>query len=242
MFERTFSFWRRLVGRDEPAADQPRQEERRVWARYPAELKTRAQVGGAVVPQRVSVVVRDISLGGANLEINRSFAPGSLLSLELPSSEEGNTHEVLACVVRLSDLGEGKWGLGCIFSRELTDQDLEGFGAKKIRNDPRDQRTWMRFPVNLSARLQRVEAPHQSPQEGQILNISPSGVGLLVSQPVPAGTLLTVELINAEDKVVKTILACVVHLTGHPDGSCTLGCNFIRQLKEMELHALVQTV
>lgn len=241
MFERTFSFWRRLVGKNEPASGSS-QEERRVWARYPAELKTSAQVDGQEKPQRIAVLVRDISLGGANLEVDRNISPGAMLSLELPRSSEGDAHEVLACVVRVAEPEKGTWTLGCVFSRELTDQDLEGFGAKKVRNDPKDQRTWMRFPVNLRARIQKVGATDFPTHEGQILNVSPSGVGVLVSQAVEAGTLLSVELINAGGSVVKTILACVVHVAGHPNGQFSLGCNFIRQLQEEELQGLVQAV
>ena len=54
-----------------------------------------------------------------------------MISLELPRSGEG-IHEVLACIVHVMRQGD-KWALGCVFSRELSAEDLEGFGAKKVR-------------------------------------------------------------------------------------------------------------
>lgn len=238
MFERTFSFWKRLVGGAHPAAGAT-QVDRRVWARYPAEIKTSAQVNGKADPVRIPVLVRDISQGGANIEVDRSFPAGSMLNLELPLARESESHQVLACVVRATEDGPGRWSLGCVFSRELTHEDLEGFGAKKVRNDPKDNRIWQRFPCVLSARVQKVGAADHAEQEAQILNVSPSGVGLSVKEPVEAGTLLTVSLMHPAGKVVKTILACVVHVTVNAEGDCSLGCNFIRQLQEDEWQGLV---
>src|SRR5437868_2372366 len=127
MFGRTFSFWRRLVGKQPapahgaPAQDAPAQAERRLWLRYPANL-TASILPAAEAPadSRVSAKVRDLSLGGTNLLVDRPFQAGQLLTLEFPQSSDGGTHTVLACVVRVSEAGEGQWTLGCVFSRELT--------------------------------------------------------------------------------------------------------------------------
>ena len=240
MFERTFSFWRRLVGKNPSEESDIAQDDRRIWVRYPAEIQANIYLNGKVEPTRLAVEVKDISLGGANLIVEREFAPGSMLSLELPRSTEGDTHEVLACVVRVGEAGPGKWSLGCVFSRELTDHDLEGFGAKRIRHDPEDQRIWMRFPVSLHAKIQKVGAAEGAAFDAKILNLSPSGIGVLVKHLVEAGSLLSVDLVNGEGATVKTILACAVHVTGHPGGEYSLGCNFIRQLQEEELTGLVR--
>jgi hypothetical protein len=233
-----FSFWRRLVGKGDPPSPEDATE-RRLWVRYPADMKTSVQLNGKAEPVRMSVVVRDISLGGANLLIDRSFAPGAMLRIELPRSSSGDTLEVLACVVRVDDEGEGHWSIGCVFSRELTDQDLEGFGARKVRHDAKDKRVWMRFPVDLRARIQKVGATVNPLHDGQILNLSPSGVCILVKDQIETGTLLSVDMVNPAGEVVKTMLSCVVHVTGHPEGTFSLGCNFIRQLQEEEFQGLV---
>jgi hypothetical protein len=239
MFERTFSFWRRLIGGSADPVS-PAQDDRRVWARYPADIKTNAQLNGKSQPERIAVAVRDISLGGANIEVERSFAPGEMLSLELPRSAGGETHTVLACVVRVEQPEAGKWALGCVFSRELTQEDLEGFGASKVRGDPKDKRIWMRFPCQLTAKIQKVGAALNPVHEARVINVSPSGVGLSVQTPIEAGTLLSVDLTNPAGERAKSILACVVHVTDHAQGDYSLGCNFIRQLQEDEWQGLTR--
>src|SRR3712207_7694418 len=53
--------------------------------------------------------VKDISRGGIRLVVGRPFAPGDLLSVELPGAGEGGANTlpapstVLACVVRRSE-------------------------------------------------------------------------------------------------------------------------------------------
>src|SRR5437667_8626123 len=139
MFERTFSFWRRLVGRSTKPMDDSSTEledERRVWVRYPADLETTYQPAGAS-SVRLSARVHDISRGGVHLVVNRQFQTGDLLSIELPRSND-ETYTVLACIVRVDRAtdAEGKepeWTLGCVFSRELGDEELGGFDARRVR-------------------------------------------------------------------------------------------------------------
>ena len=241
MFGTTFTFWRRLVGQGPATATaEPSQADRRLWVRYPADLTTKVQLAaGAVLENRVSARVRDISVGGANLLVDRLFETGQLLSLELPHAGGDNTHTVLACVVRAIPEGENQWALGCVFSRELTDDDLEGFGAKRVRQPPPDKRTWMRFNINLRANYQKIGDPENNSYPAQVINLSASGVGLQVAEQIDAGALLSVDLIGSEDKVIRTILACVVHVTSQGSGHLALGCNFIRELSEEDLKALI---
>jgi hypothetical protein len=236
MFARTFSFWRRLVGRDgspQPGSD-PGDTERRVWIRYPANLEATFQPAGAT--NRFPARVRDISRGGANLIAGQPLKPGDLLSLELPDAA-GQVQNVLACIVRITDHGPAEWALGCIFSRELSDDDLQGFGARRQKHTPADQRTWIRFPCEVGASYE-VVGTNAPPQDAEVLNISANGVGLLVSESIEAGTLLTVELHSGAGPTVRTILACVVRVSGHGPDRWALGCNFIHELSEEDLQVL----
>ncbi len=240
MFGRTFSFWRRLVGRDVPASDEANAD-RRLWVRYPADLHTNVQLaGGAVLENRISAEVRDISLGGVNLVVGQSFNTGQLLSVELPHIGDADRHTVLACVVRVVLEGPGAAVPGCVFSRELTEEGpVEGFGAKRVRHAPSDQRTWMRFATRLTATYQKIGAADTENHSAQVINVSASGVGLLVTAEVEAGALLSVDLTSTDGKFVRTILACVVHVSTQSNGSWALGCNFIRELSEEDLKALI---
>ncbi len=237
MFERTFSFWRRLVGKPS-APSQEAPAERRLWVRYPANVQTAVQVADRSIPQqRFQAQVRDISLGGANLVVDSPFESGQMLSVELPCYEGAETHTVLACVVR-SENENGHWALGCVFSRELTDEDLQGFGARRERHPHSDQRTWMRFRTDRRAIFQKVGGVENQNFTAQVINLSASGVGLCVAIPVDNGTLLSVRL-EGSDGEARTILACVVHVAHQEGGDYALGCNFIRELSEEDLKALV---
>jgi c-di-GMP-binding flagellar brake protein YcgR len=239
MFERTFSFWRRLVGRSTKPHESPQglEDERRVWVRYPTHLETTYLPAGAESP-RLSARVRDVSRGGIHLVVNREFQTGELLSIELPRANDG-THTLLACIVRVDRLKGDDWALGCVYSRELGEEELQGFGARRERHAAADQRVWMRFPCNVRGTYQQISTFGAPTAEARVLNISATGVGLLVDELVEAGTLLSVDLKPDSGADSRTMLACVVHVNAQANGQFALGCNFIRELSEEDLEALV---
>lgn len=239
MFGRS-SLWQRLgisASGSAPSDTKIAEEERRVWVRYPANLETTYQAPGQAEASRSSALVRDISCGGANLLVQQPFQPGDMLSVELPTADAESANSVLACVVRISPEGDG-FALGCIFSRELSAEDLEAFGAKRQKHSPADQRTWMRFPCQVKATYQVVGYEETPILPGEVLNISASGISLLVNRPIEMGSLLNLELQHANGDSVRTMLGCVVR--SNQDGPrWALGCNFIRELSEEDLQALV---
>jgi hypothetical protein len=243
MFERTVSFWKRLLGQEPKAgggtALKQAEEDRRVWVRFPADLETTVQTAANGPPVRLPARVRDVSLGGVSLAIGRAFDPGDLLSVELPGATEQSRCKVLACVVHVTPAGGGEWIVGCTFSRELSEADLEAFGARRERHSPTDQRTWMRFACDVKARYQPVGGESVPQKPANVINVSASGVGLLVPENIETGTLLSVELQAARGSFTRTMLACVVHATAQPDGGWALGCNFIRSLSSEDLKALL---
>jgi hypothetical protein len=243
MFARTVSFWKRLLGRQPAAEDgasvKQAEEDRRVWVRHPADLETTYQPADRSEAVRLGARVRNISLGGVSLAVNRAFEPGDLLSVELPGATEESRCKVLACVVHVAPVSDGEWVLGCTFSRELSEEDLEAFGARRVRHPPSDQRAWMRFPCDVKAGYQRIGGPDAAQEAAKVINLSPSGVRLLVPRTIDNGTLLSVELQAAKGVFKRTMLACVVHVTAQPDGEWALGCNFIRSLSDEDLRALL---
>src|SRR5207253_1297405 len=157
--------------------------------------------------------VRNISLCGINFAGERAFEPGEMLSVELPGANAQASCTVLACVVHCAQENEGQWSIGCTFSRELTDADLETFGARRERHLPSDQRLWKRFPCDVTAIYQIVADEAQTPAAANVTDISATGVGLAVDRNVENGSLLSVELHNAAGTSARTMLACVVHVT-----------------------------
>ncbi len=236
MFERSFSFWRRLVGQA-PTPTAPDQD-RRLWVRFAADLPGNVQLTNAASDGKFLARIRDLSQGGVNLELDRRLALGQMLTLELTDGKDA-LRTVLACVVRTVELGPGRWSLGCVFSRELTDDDLESFGAQKIQPNRHDQRTWVRYDCNVKAAYRKVGDPATLAHPAKVLNISANGIGLSVHPALNAGALLNVDLHDRTGRTVRTILACVVHTTEGVAGECAVGCNFIRELREEELELLL---
>lgn len=242
MFERTFSFWRRLVGR--PVETAPAgavatsvQDERRLWVRYAAEGNACIQLADQPDSKKITVKIRDLSQGGASLEADEPIAPGQILSLQMPF-DDGEMYTILACVVRAVP-ENGQWSLGCVFSRELSNEDLAHFGAKKVKHHPEDKRTWVRYDSNLRARFQRIGRTDEPHFDAQVLNISASGIGLLTREAAAAGSLINLELFDRNGHQLRTILACIIHTTTRTNGEHAVGCNFIRELTEDELKALL---
>ncbi|HMF18146.1 MAG TPA: PilZ domain-containing protein [Gemmataceae bacterium] len=208
-----------------------------MWIRYPASLDTTLQTLAKPDQNGWSALVRDISRAGINLLVKHPFEPGDLLSVELPGPQGQAAHNVLGCIVRVEQEGD-EWALGCVFSQELGDKELEDFGAKRQKTSSTDQRTWTRFPCQVKATYQVVGYEETPICAAEVSNISPSGIGLLVNQPIEMGSLLNLELQQAGSASKRTILGCVVH--ANRDGPrWALGCNFIRELSEDDLQALV---
>ena len=92
------------------------------------------------------------------------------------------------------------------------------------------------FDCNWTAFYQVVGEPHKAPCAGQVLNISASGIGLQVAEPLEAGSLLNLDLYDRDGNPVRSIFGCIVHTTKRANGERAIGCNFIRELAEEELN------
>ena len=242
MFEKTFSFWRHLVGQpaapSSPPASTTTQEDRRLWVRHATDLQGKVQVAEKGDGTKILANIRDLSVGGASLHVDELMVPGQMITVDFPAEDE-EIRTVLACVVRVFALGNGKWSIGCVFSRELSHDDLGRIGAGKVPAANEDQRTWVRFSCGLKARCRKVGDTSEVSHAAEVLNISATGIALAVQPTMQAGALLNVDLLDKDGHLVRTILACIVHTTQRSSGDFALGCNFIRELDEDELHSLL---
>jgi hypothetical protein len=238
----TVTFWRWLTGQSMPVMSlspaEGSTEERRVWLRYAANLNIRCGEVSGEKDNGVSAEICDISQGGLQIIALRRFEPGTLLSVELPSSTGEKAIAMLACVVRTQPHGESEWKMGCRFSSELSEQQLNALGAARARPSEPDPRGWERFPCDSKAFYQRVNGPAGPNQAARILNIAVGGMALLVQEPIAVGDLLSAELHDAKGQPVVTILACVVHTQAAPEGQI-VGCSFIRELTDADIKALL---
>ncbi|HXG11215.1 MAG TPA: PilZ domain-containing protein [Gemmataceae bacterium] len=250
MFERLLSSITRLVGPCETAGErQVVASDRRVWVRYPCNALVSCQPAADDTENLLARVI-NVSRGGIGLLVDRELEPGRFLGVELPapspfplSSSGGRGGEsgsrVLAYVLHVTPLSGGQWAAGCAFSDELSDADLQAFGARRQKPIEEDQRAWVRFPCPVQASYQVIRGIESAPRPARVVDISACGIGLEVGRSLEVGTLLSLEMRGAGQETVLTILASVVRVTPQPDGCWRLGCNFIRELTEEELQALL---
>jgi hypothetical protein len=142
-------------------------------------------------------------------------------------------------VTNSRELGPSEWALGCVFSLELSDAEMDALGGKKTKSTGADQRAWVRYPVRGEIQFRLLPGADESAKTAALVDLSPSGVGLLVSERVEAGTVLTLVLRRHGDKPDRSMLACVVYATDRPDGKCAIGCQFLRELTNAELNELI---
>src|SRR3989442_1243578 len=116
-------------------------------------------------------------------------------------------------------------------------QRIVGKSAAAQKTTNEDRRLWARYPTDLQGNVQ-IGHPVSDAQPVKVLDISASGIGLIVGPSLQTGSLLTVDLLDKTGRKACTILACIVHATQRSDGNLAVGCNFIRELTEEELQTL----
>jgi hypothetical protein len=72
-----------------------------------------------------------------------------------------------------------------------------------------------------------------------VVDISATGVGLLIDRPIEPETLLEVQLQGDGSGPAPTLLVEVRHVQARPDGGWLVGCAFGRALSASELQALL---
>lgn len=222
MFERAQSLWRRLLRRGEAA------EDRRVNVRFSTQVRiSLAPAGDPSLTYTGDV--RNVSRGGINLKVGHPFEEGDLISLVVPSKDNGKK-SVLACVVHRQRAEPGRWTIGCAFSQEITEDDLEAFlsGGEAT---PVDQRRQPRFRCQRPAQVSLVGDPSASTFEATIANLSVTGIALIADRETLPGSLVNIVLETHEGQR-RSILSCVVHSTRVSATEWHLGCNFISELEE----------
>jgi c-di-GMP-binding flagellar brake protein YcgR len=239
MAERTISPWGQLLDVHPPSVGSfASRTERRAWLRYACDLATNYRLTQPSDESKVPARVRNICAGGINVLVDQPLQRGTILSVELPGAMEQLPSSVLACVIHSAPWPAGYWTAGCALVAELGDDELQRVGAKRLLSPPADQRKWVRFPCDLPSSYRRIRVTERQHTSARVIDISASGVGLLVSHFVNVGTLLSLQLCGPDGQLALTILACVVRIAAHTDGQWILGCNFIRELTDKELEPL----
>jgi head-tail adaptor len=243
MSQRNVSSWGQFLGlRDNEAATLPPGTERRLFGRHECDLPAKCETTN--LPETISATgqVRNLSREGIGLLLAQQIEIGAVLKVELQAVDQSNATIILACVVYALEEQDGGWMHGCAFVTELSDAEMAQFGAERARPDEAEQRFWVRFPRELEASYRVVRITERDMSHAKVVDISASGVGLLVQRPIEAGSLLSIILMALKGKSSLKMLACVVRVTERPGGERLLGCNFIRELSDRELTMLLPKI
>jgi PilZ domain-containing protein len=211
-------------------------DERRSHARHATDVQTVCQplVGDVSLPARI----RNVSQTGANLIISQPLTEGTMLRVNLPVSPGGPHTTVLACVMHNRETSPGEWTVGCVFSLELSADEMRLLGGEKTPSGPGDHRAWIRSPVRGTISYRHLPADDGAARIAELADLSPAGVGLILKEKLEPGTALTLNLRRTDGRPDRPMLSCVVYLTDRADGTWAAGCHFLRELTEKELREL----
>jgi hypothetical protein len=226
VLRRTRTFLQQLTGSG---------SDRRLFTRHETSVETRCRA----LADNVDVVarLRNVSRTGVNLTVPREVPEGTMIRIDLPTGGPSTT--VLACVTNAKAISETEWSLGCMFSLELSESEMKSLGGDKKAGSPPDQRAWVRYPAKGTVTFRLLPSDGNGLRAGELVDLSPSGVGLIVAEKIEPGSALTVTLRRVDDKPDRSLLACVVYLAERPDGKWALGCQFLHELTEKELEELL---
>jgi hypothetical protein len=84
-----------------------------------------------------------------------------------------------------------------------------------------------------------VRLPGEEWQRAWVLDLSLHGAGLLLTRPLTAGLEINIILISGQNQSFE-MPARICHATQQPDGDWIVGCEFIKQLTDEELDAVLQ--
>ena len=98
-----------------------------------------------------------------------------------------------------------------------------------------EKRTEPRYGCRRLVRVRRAMTPGAPSRLASVQNVSTHGIGLLLTEPVPAETVLEIEM---HGKTIVKRFVRVVHSTKQPDG-WLVGCSLNSSLSDGELEGLL---
>jgi hypothetical protein len=101
-----------------------------------------------------------------------------------------------------------------------------------------ERRAAVRYACRLTSACQPMPEG-ESLGPARVVDISSTGVGLLIDRPIEPETLLSVELQSDDPTLSYTLLVEVRHARARQPGEWLLGCVFARELSAFELKALL---
>jgi hypothetical protein len=113
-----------------------------------------------------------------------------------------------------------------------------GGGAKKPRS-PSNRRASVRYQCGPATVGRLVQPDAHQMQPVWVLNLSLTGIGLLLEHRIEPDTFLVVQLKDVTGQRLFELPATLVHITRQPTGDWLAGCEFLTRLSDDDLDALL---
>lgn len=189
----------------------PERSERRQFRRYPIQLPLVHKSKNPGAPVTGIGWTRDLSEGGACVELDRRLSAPTPLQVRLQTDRGAIDVEVQVVwelETQEGDVGPGKEGVlhGVAFSR-LTSEQLQAV-RDLIQSQRQERRASVRLPLELAVTCQPKGPAVPRMVWGHTEDMSRGGLLLRLSQDVPPGTVLELTLhraggpVKAEGEVV----------------------------------------
>jgi len=236
----------------------------RVYPRHPCSLDVACQPVAARDKEDPiwEGQIRNLSLGGLGLVLNRRFERGASLAIEVSlGDDQSETH--LTKVIHVRAASGGRWLHGCEFISKLSDDELQRLLQQETPQPPssptvaaaiavpepvsapattlppvpeptrNEGRVVKRHRVNGSARWRCTSAGEK--RTCPIQDLSPLGAALVFPGPISLNTVLDIDLCSGA-ALVAQVQGRVVNVFRNGDDAWVIGCAFIEELRS---HALL---
>src|SRR5437868_6293084 len=112
-------------------------------------------------------------------------------------------------------------------------------GNGKASSSDAERRAWVRYPCHLDiVYWKSTGSATEACRSARVLDISAGGVCMLLNRPFEPGTVLTLQLENAEQGCTRTLLVHVVHVRPYSHSEWMVGCAFDSKVSEEDARAL----
>jgi hypothetical protein len=117
-------------------------------------------------------------------------------------------------------------------------------GTSPQKKTGAERRASIRYPVDIDSfspenACRPITSMKEESWAATLRDVSTGGIGLAVSRRFEMGTILTVDLEDAERTSTRTLLVRVVRVTQENPATWLLGCAFTSQLSESDLLSLM---
>jgi PilZ domain len=213
-------------------------EERRLFRRLPCKLKVQSRLSRVTEEGMWLAAIRNISLEGIGLMVNRCAQPGMFLTVEIPNRPPIMRKPILVRVIHArANTGGQWWCLGGQFVRKLAKDELDFLIARQPAiNPPMERRTSARFTTKMKTACPLIRATEEGPWWASVRDVSLRGISLIVNRPFRAGCYATIELPTAAGVLGQSRLMCIKHIHVQPGNQWwVVGGQFLNKLTREEL-------